>query len=49
MIEPEVFREHKIKVCEMAYNLMDLLVIIYDEIEELAHLGVAPANPYSQS
>ena len=28
---------------------MEPLVTIYDEIEELEHLGVAAVNPYSQS
>ena len=30
MIEPEVLREHKLKVREMDYELMDPLVTIYD-------------------
>ena len=48
-IEPEVLREREPKVLEMTYTLMDLLVTIYNEIEELEHLGVAAINPYSQS
>jgi len=49
MIEPDVLREHELKVRDMAYNLMDPLVTIYDKIEELKHLGVTVVNPYSQS
>ena len=48
-IETEVLREHKVEVREMVYNLMELLVTIYDEIEELEHLGVAAVDPYSIS
>ena len=33
----------------MAYNLMEPLITIYDEIEELEHLGVTVVNPYLQS
>jgi len=46
-IEPAVLRERELNVREMAYDLMDFLVTIYDEIEELEHLGVASASPYS--
>jgi len=47
-IGPEVLRERKLKVSEMAYDLMDPLVAIYGEIEELEHLSVTVVNPYSQ-
>ena len=33
MIYPEVLRERKLKVREMAYNLMDPLVTTYNEIK----------------
>ena len=48
-VETEVLRDWEFKVREMAYELMEPLVTIYDEIEELEHLGVAAVNPYSQS
>jgi len=49
MIEPEVLREFKLKVCEMTYGIMNPLTTIYDEIKELEHLSVAAVNLYSQS
>ena len=48
-IELEVLGERKLEVCKIAYDLIDPLVTIYDEIEELEYLGIAAANPYSQS
>jgi len=48
-IEPEVLRERELKFCEMAYNLMDPLITIYDAIEDLEHLGIAVVSLYSQS
>ena len=48
-IETEVLRERKLKVHEMAYDLMDSLVTIYDGIKGLEHLCIAVANPHSQS
>ena len=47
-IGPEVLRERKLKVSEMAYDLLDPLVAFYDEIEELGNLSVTMVNPYSQ-
>ena len=31
----------------MQYNLIDLLVTIYAEVEELEQLGIVARNPYS--
>ena len=48
-IELEILRERKLKVCEMAYDLVDLLVTIYDETKELENLGDTVVNLYLQS
>ena len=49
MIEPEVSREHKLKGCEMVYDLMDTLVTSYNNIEELEYLSHATVNSCSVS
>jgi len=49
MIEPELLRTCELKVHEMAYDLMDLLVTVYDEIEEFEHLIHATIHLYSIS
>jgi len=41
--------EQKLKVREMAYDLMPPLVIIYDKIEDTKHLGHATVKLYSTS
>ena len=48
-IGQKVLRESKLKVRETAYDIMDPLVIIYNEVEELGHLGHVAQNPYSMS
>ena len=35
------------KVKSMEYNISDPLIVVYNEIEELARLGTAAANPFS--
>ena len=47
--ETEVLRECKLKIREMAYDLMEPLVTIYDKIEELEHLKIAAVHLYPQS
>ena len=48
-IEPEVLREHELKVHEMVYEFMDPIISLYNEIEELGHLGHALKNAFSIS
>jgi len=43
--DPEGLRERKLKVRGLTYELMEPLVVIYDEIKELERLGVVVVKP----
>ena len=48
-IEDEVLTEEEDKLRNTEYNILDPLVTVFDQIEELQHLGNAAQNPYSEA
>ena len=48
-IEDEVLTEEEEKLRDTEYNILDPLVTVFDQIEELQHLGNAAQNPYSEA
>ena len=49
LIGDDTLTEAEQKIKEIQYNLLDPLVKVFDEIEELQHLGIAAKDPYSEA